>query len=71
MPLVEFTESFSLYRQAFYNKGERAMVTDTEAQDICEQHAGFLVQSENDSCSAKMVASPPAHKQIKGAPVAK
>lgn len=77
MPVMEFYEGFSLHRNARYNKGERAMVTETEAKDIVQQKAGFIVQdsrgydAEPTETTRKALANPPAHKQMKGAPVAK
>lgn len=77
MPLVEFLDEFSLHRNARYNAGERAMVTDDEARDIVRQHAGFVVQDirgydvQPSELTQKALSNPPFHKQIKGAPVAK
>ena len=77
MPVVEFYESFSLHRNARYNKGEHAMVTDAEAKEIMQQKAGFIVQDlhgydyQPSETTHKAFSAPPSHKQIKGAPVAK
>lgn len=77
MPLVEFLEAFSLHRNARYNAGERAMVTEDEACDVVRQHAGFIVQdirgydAQPSELTQKALNNPPVHKQIKGAPVAK
>ena len=77
MPIVEFYESFSLHRNARYNKGEQAMVTDAEAKEITQQQSGFIVQDlrgydyQPSEITYKAFVNPPSHKQIKGAPVAK
>ena len=76
MPVVEFYEAFRLHRNALYNKGERAMVTDAEAKEIAQQKAGFIVQDirgydYQPAGMTRAFTGPPSHKQIKGAPVAK
>lgn len=69
MPVVEFNQPFSLYRNALYNQGERAMVTDAEAAEIVQQQAGVIIDERSQA--TKAFSGPPTHKQIKGAPVAK
>lgn len=74
MPVVQFYESFSLHRAARYNKDEQAMVTDADAKEIVQQKAGFIVQDVRGydySPVTTAMNGPSAHKQIKGAPVAK
>lgn len=65
MPMVEFTSQFLLHRGAAYNTGERAMLTDAEAQSAMAQDCAVLVTV------TKTVVAPPMDKQIKASPVAK
>lgn len=64
MPVVEFTDTF-LMRGGQLNRGDRALLSDYEAEQALRARVAVLVED------AKAILEPPAHKQIRRAAIAK